>query len=100
MSTMGAAAARWSCPAHLQLLTQLRRLPFSASFSTTVPRAAATGFGWADALRVGGDSARGDEADLSGYFQKVDICNRGMVSFPFVLTCPRVYISYFVRIYG
>lgn len=93
MATMAAAVARWSFPAHWQLLTRRRRLPFSASFSSTAPPAAAAGFGWADALRVAGDRGRGDEADLSGYLRKVDICNRGMVSIPFVLTCPLVFMS-------
>ena len=74
------AAARCSPPTRRQLLTR-RRLPFSVSFSSVAPHAAAAGFGWADALRVAGDGGRGDESDLSGYFRKVDICNRGMVSF-------------------
>ena len=81
MATIAAvAAARCSPPTRRQLLTR-RRLPFSVSFSSVAPHAAAAGFGWADALRVAGDGGRGDESDLSGYFRKVDICNRGMVSF-------------------
>jgi len=80
MATIAAvAAARCSPPTRRQLLTR-RRLPFSVSFSAA-PHAATAGFGWADALRVAGDGGRGDESDLSGYFRKVDICNRGMVSF-------------------
>ncbi|OEL21826.1 Nudix hydrolase 20, chloroplastic [Dichanthelium oligosanthes] len=70
-------AARWSSPSRLQLLTR-RRLPFSASFSSAAPPAAVVGFGWADALRVTSDGGHGDKSDLSGYFRKVDICNRGM----------------------
>ncbi|KAG2642746.1 nudix hydrolase 20, chloroplastic-like isoform X2 [Panicum virgatum] len=78
MATVAAvAAARCSPPTRRQLLTR-RRLPFSVSFSSVAPHAAAAGFGWADALRVAGDGGRGDESDLSGYFRKVDICNRGM----------------------
>nr|CAB3456814.1 unnamed protein product [Digitaria exilis] len=72
-----AGAGRWSSPSRLQLLTR-RRLPFTASSSSRAPPAAAAGFGWADALRVAGDGGRGDESDLTGYFRKVDICNRGM----------------------
>ncbi|KAK3129861.1 hypothetical protein QOZ80_6BG0485740 [Eleusine coracana subsp. coracana] len=78
MATMAAAVARWSSRAHRQHLTRRRRLPFAVSFSSIAPPAAAAGFGWADALRVAGDCGRGDEADLSGYFRKVDTCNRGM----------------------
>ncbi|PVH64280.1 hypothetical protein PAHAL_2G228200 [Panicum hallii] len=77
MATIAAAAARGSSPTRRQLLTR-RRLPFSVSFSSTAPHAAAAGFGWTDALRVAGDGGRGDESDLSGYFRKVDKCNRGM----------------------
>ena len=83
------AAARWSSPTRLKLLTS-RRLCFSAFSSAASPTSAA-GFGWADALRVAGDSGRGDESDLSGYFRKVKTCNRGMVSFSSVLTCALVY---------
>ncbi|TKW32677.1 hypothetical protein SEVIR_2G183100v4 [Setaria viridis] len=78
MATIAAAAAaRCNSPARRQLLTR-RCLPFSVSFSSATPPAAAAGFGWADALRVAGDGGRGDESDLSGYFRKVDTCNRGM----------------------
>ena len=83
------AAARWSSPTRLKLLTS-RRLYFSAFSSAASPTSAA-GFGWADALRVAGDGGRGDESDLSGYFRKVKTCNRGMVSFSSVLTCALVY---------
>ncbi|WVZ64528.1 hypothetical protein U9M48_014029 [Paspalum notatum var. saurae] len=74
---MAAIAARWSSPARLHPLTR-RRLRFSASFSSAMAVPASAGFGWADALRVAGDVGRGDESDLSGYFRKVQICNRGM----------------------
>ncbi|CAN6217300.1 unnamed protein product [Urochloa humidicola] len=77
MANMAAAAARCSSPTGRQLLTR-RRLPFSVSFSSAAPPAAAADFGWADALRVAADGGRGDESDLSGYFRKVDTCNRGM----------------------
>uniref|UniRef100_A0A0D9XCG9 Nudix hydrolase domain-containing protein n=1 Tax=Leersia perrieri TaxID=77586 RepID=A0A0D9XCG9_9ORYZ len=81
-----AAAARRSPHSHFQLLTRRRclRLPFSSSSSaaafssSAAPPAAAASFGWEDALRVAADGGRGDESDLSGYFQKVDTCNRGM----------------------
>ncbi|KAL6655764.1 hypothetical protein ACP70R_006590 [Stipagrostis hirtigluma subsp. patula] len=73
MATVAAAAVRWGSPSQLQLLTR-RRLSCS---SGALP-AATAGFGWADALRVASDGGRGDEADLSGYFRKVDLCNRGM----------------------
>jgi hypothetical protein len=71
-----AVARRRSRPARLQLVA-IRRLPFCAAASA--PPAAAAGFGWADVLRVASDAGVGDESDLSGYFRKVDICNRGMV---------------------
>ncbi|VAI31604.1 nudix hydrolase 20, chloroplastic-like [Triticum dicoccoides] len=72
------AVARRSSPAHLQLVAR-RRLPFcTAASSSSAPPAAAAGFGWADALRVASEFGVGDESDLSGYFRKVDICNRGM----------------------
>ncbi|KAJ1289271.1 hypothetical protein BS78_02G151400 [Paspalum vaginatum] len=74
---MAAIAARWSSPARLHPLNS-RRLRFSASFSPAMAVATSAGFGWADALRVAGDVGRGDESDLSGYFRKVQICNRGM----------------------
>ncbi|CAL5088896.1 unnamed protein product [Urochloa decumbens] len=77
MATIATAAARCSSPTRSQLLTR-RRLPFSVSFSSAAPPAAVAGFGWDDALRVAGDGGRGDESDLSGYFRKVDSCNRGM----------------------
>ena len=81
-SAAAAAAARRSSPSHLRLLAR-RHLPFSStvSFSAAAPPAAAASFGWEDALRVAADDRRGDESDLSGYFRKVDTCNRGMVSF-------------------
>lgn len=81
-ASSAAAAARRSSPSHLRLLAR-RRLPFSstASFSAAAPPAAAASFGWEDALHVAADGRRGDESDLSGYFRKVDTCNRGMVSF-------------------
>ena len=91
MATIAAAAARCSSPTRRQLLTR-RRLPFSVSFFSVAPHAAAAGFGWADALRVAGDGGRGDESDLSGYFRKVDICNRGMVSFSRAPTCARAIV--------
>ncbi|ONM54218.1 Nudix hydrolase 20, chloroplastic [Zea mays] len=69
------AAARWSFPARLQLLTS-RRFCFPAS--SAAPPSSVAGFSWADALRVAGDGGRGDESDLSGYFRKVKSCNRGM----------------------
>ncbi|CAL5080892.1 unnamed protein product [Urochloa decumbens] len=77
MATIATAAARCSSPTRRQLLTR-RRLPFSVSFSSAAPPAAVAGFGWDDALRVAGDGGRGDVSDLSGYFRKVDSCNRGM----------------------
>lgn len=78
-SAAAAAAARRSSPSHLRLLAR-RHLPFSStvSFSAAAPPAAAASFGWEDALRVAADDRRGDESDLSGYFRKVDTCNRGM----------------------
>uniref|UniRef100_A0A0E0LZS3 Nudix hydrolase domain-containing protein n=1 Tax=Oryza punctata TaxID=4537 RepID=A0A0E0LZS3_ORYPU len=76
-SFSAAAAARRSSPSRLQLLAR-RRLPFSAYSSAAAPPAAAASFGWEDALRVAADGGRGDESDLSGYFRKVDTCNRGM----------------------
>ena len=95
MATIAAAAARCSSPTRRQLLIR-RRLPFSVSFSAA-PHAATAGFGWADALRVAGDGGRGDESDLSGYFRKVDICNRGMVSFSRAPTCARAIVCVSVR---
>ena len=96
MATIAAvAAARCSPPTRRQLLTR-RRLPFSVSFSAA-PHAATAGFGWADALRVAGDGGRGDESDLSGYFRKVDTCNRGMVSFSRAPTCARAIVCVSVR---
>jgi hypothetical protein len=83
-SAAAAAVARRRSPARLQLVA-LRRLPFCAAASA--PPAAAASFGWADALRVASDAGVGDESDLSGYFRKVDICNRGMVSFPLAFSC-------------
>ncbi|KAF0913476.1 hypothetical protein E2562_022368 [Oryza meyeriana var. granulata] len=74
-----AAAARRSYPSHLQLLARRSHLPFSAAASfSAAPPAAQASFGWEDALRVAADGGRADESDLSGYFRKVDTCNRGM----------------------
>ncbi|XP_024318998.1 nudix hydrolase 20, chloroplastic isoform X2 [Brachypodium distachyon] len=76
-SAAAAIAHRRSRP-HLQLVAR-RRAPFStAASSSSAPSAAAAGFGWTDALRVASDTGLDDESDLSGYFRKVDICNRGM----------------------
>ncbi|KAM0825000.1 hypothetical protein ACQ4PT_069854 [Festuca glaucescens] len=74
-SAAAAAVARRRSPAHIQLVAR-RRLPFCTAASAAP--AAAAGFSWADALRVASDTGVGDESDLSGYFQKVDICNRGL----------------------
>jgi hypothetical protein len=91
MATIATAAARCSSPTRRHLLTR-RRLPFCVSFSSATPPAAMAGFGWADALRVAGDGGCDNESDLTGYFRKVDTCNRGMVSSSRALTCVRATI--------
>ena len=53
-----------------------KRLPSTPTrFASTV---SSVRFDWTDALRFG--SIYDDEPDLSGFFQRVSVCNRGSVS--------------------